>query len=484
MYRKPSKRKQLIRRVILLSFMVITVLFIVTCSILFMLGFRLDGGRGIEQGALVQFDSRPTDASISIDGLTITTSTPGKRTLISGVHTFLMQKDGYNPWIKTLNLEPGTLTWLDYIRLVPENPDKQTVRTYKTVTDVDTSADMQAIAIQTKTSSPDLDIIDIRDREVRSKTITIPASAYTGASDIKVTHRFSVETWDEDGRYLLVKHTAQRTTDWLVVDTENVTETVNISELFNLSLTDVQFSGTSGDILFGLSGGVIRKLDLGSATVSRVLISDVSSFSIFDNNILTYVGQGEEMPLVGMYRDGDRAPRVLYTAKDADAKLAIATSRHYNDTYIAIADNQNVTVYDGSYPSQVQNLTDTMTVVETFSVSGALDQLSFSPEGDYLMARTGKDFSTYEVEYDRLNQAAIETSEDGSHPLQWLDIAHLWTVYDGHLSMRDFDGTNVQVIMPMEYGFDATLSQNGRYIYGVNKTDDVYRLERVILLPD
>jgi len=66
--------------------------------------------------------------------------------------------------------------------------------------------------------------------------------------------------------------------------------------------------------------------------------------------------------------------------------------------------------------------------------------------------------------------------------LKWLDDAYVWAVYDGHLSIREFDGANTHVIMSMEPGFDATLSQNGKYLYGISKTGDTYHLQRVTLI--
>jgi hypothetical protein len=89
---------------------------------------------------------------------------------------------------------------------------------------------------------------------------------------------------------------------------------------------------------------------------------------------------------------------------------------------------------------------------------------------------------TYEVEYDRVHQATIETTQPADQPLAWIDDAHLSVVYDGHVTMRDFDGTNAHVIMPSVAGFASTLSENGKYIYGVNNTDGTYRLERVTMI--
>ena len=69
MYRRPSKKQQLIRRSLVLIVMIISVLVIVAGVTLFVLGYRLDSINGrLQQGALVQFNSQPTGGRISIDG--------------------------------------------------------------------------------------------------------------------------------------------------------------------------------------------------------------------------------------------------------------------------------------------------------------------------------------------------------------------------------------------------------------------------------
>lgn len=486
MYRKPSKKQLLFRRVIILIVTVFSVLVIVTGTILFILGYRLDSvNGGLEQGALVQFDSRPTGANITVDGVYTNSQTTTKRSLLAGTHSFLVDREQYNPWTRTIDLQAGTLTWLDYIRLVPKELQKQTVRSYTTVHDVKTSPDLQMIMVQEKSDAPNFELIDIREADPKDSRINLPQSLYSDATTVDVKHAFEMIRWDEDGRYLLVKHNYKDTSEWIVVDTENVSASVNITRLLSIGLSDVQFSGTSGNIVYGLTDGVIRKLDLGSATISRALVSRVSAFEMYESNILTYVGrdtENEAYQVAGLYRDGDRQPHVLRTVKDTTTPLKIDTVRYYNDAYVAISEGLKVTILKGSYPSAGQSGASSLDVFNQFTAPATIDQLTFSPEGDYLLVQAGVSFMSLEVEYNRLNSAKIETSETQAQPLTWLDGAHLTAVYDGHMSMRDFDGTNVHVIMPMVAGFDTTLSQNGRYIYGVNNTDGTYRLERVTMI--
>jgi hypothetical protein len=77
MFRRPSKKQLFIRRVITYSVMVLSVFVIVSGIILFILGYRVDSDRGrLEQGALVQFDSRPNGARVTIDGEALAGNTP------------------------------------------------------------------------------------------------------------------------------------------------------------------------------------------------------------------------------------------------------------------------------------------------------------------------------------------------------------------------------------------------------------------------
>ena len=484
MYRRPSKKQQVIQRTLGLIAMVVSVLVIVTATILFILGYRIDSMNGrLEQGALVQFDSTPPGAKVSIDGVSINAETPTKRSILDGAHSFLVERDGYRPWAKSLTLEAGTLTWLDYIRMVPTDLRRETVRTYDAVATMKAAPDLETLLVQPVATEPALERIDIRAQAVVPTTITLPETLYSGADDEETTHTFALDEWDESGRYILMKHTFNQSTEWLVIDTEDVNRSTNISRLLSINLSDVQFASTNGNILFGLTDGVIRKLDLSNATISRGLVTRVESFQMYDANTLTYVGidpADETQRVAGLYRDGDSEPRVLRSAPLAST-LRIDTSQHYNDDYVAIAEDRDVTILKGQYPSSPQDVSSLERFGE-FTAPAAIDQVTFSPEGDYLVAQSGSAFQSFEVEYKRVNSATVDIETDRAPQLRWLDEAYVWAVYDGVMSMREFDGTNANAIIPAVPGTDVTLSQNGRYIYALSKTDDTFRLERVTMI--
>ncbi|MDB5162178.1 MAG: hypothetical protein JWM52_686 [Candidatus Saccharibacteria bacterium] len=488
MFRRPTKKQLLIRRIIVSIVSVFAVLVIMTGAILFILGYRIDSEKGsLEQGALLQFDSTPSAAMVTIDGKTLGPRTATKQTVIAGTHSFIVSREGYQDWTKTLTVKAGTLTWLDYVRLVPKNLQIEKISSYSSLYGEKASPDYKWLLMQEKADTPTFQLVDLRNQQAHTTSISLPSSVYSEAGTADVQHTFTLNQWDEGGRYVLVKHAYADKSEWIVIDTQDVASSVNITRLLSIGLKEVKFSGTSGNILYGLTDdGVIRKLDLGAATISRGLVTNVSSFDLFETNVITYIGidpVDATKQVAGVYREGDESAHVL-KRNAVGTPLLIDATRYYSDDYVAIVDGLKVSILKGRYPTSSADEATSLTSYATLTAPAAVDQLSFSPEGDYVIVRSGLSFKSYEIEHQRETDAKVETSESKAYTLNWLDPAYVWSVYDGHLSIREFDGTNVHVISASEPGFDATLSQNGRYLYNITKSGETYQLQRVKMILD
>lgn len=490
MFKKPTKRQFIIRRIILSSVATLAVIIIATAAILFMLGYRLDGNNGrFEQGALLQFDSSPSNADVYIDGRTIGTRTSTKQTVVAGTHTIKMTKNGYQSWNRTLDIAAGTLTWLDYILLVPNERPVQKVANYESLVGMTVSPDSKWALAQEKADAPTYHLVDLRSIEVKSSLISIPTSIYAESATEGVSHSFSVVSWDSGSRHVLVKHLYSGKTEWLVVDTQNAAATINATQLLSVDFKDLHFAGTSGKVLYALTtDGAVRKLDLSAATMSRAFVTHVDSFDLYDNTIVSYVGVDPEDPsrhVAGVYRDGDELSHVLRSTVADDVELKIASSKYFSDHYVAIAEGSKVTILKGNYPSLISPETKGMEHFANLELAGAVSALSFSPKGDYVLAQSGETFKSYEIEHKRSDVGTIPTDAGrAASTLKWLDDAHLWNDDKDTLTIRDFNGINMLNIMDVERGFDARLSQNGRFFYAVGKGDKGYHLQRVKMILD
>jgi hypothetical protein len=463
--------------------MTLSVLTLVFALIFVLLGYRFDSESGqIEQGALLQFDSVPSSATVVVDGKTLSSKTPTKSTILPGSHTIVIKKDGYNSWTKTLDAVPGTLTWLNYAILVPTNISVEKVLDLKTSYASMGSADGKTMVIQQNASVPTFDVMDLKSDTAKQSTVTIPTDLYSSAKDAGVTHKFTINQLDETGRYVVVEHNYADKKEWLVMDTKDVTRTKNVSALMDLPISSVALSGTNGSVLFVLTGADIRKLDLSSETISRPLVSNVTSFGLYSTGAITYIGNSQTdatKRVVGLYVDGDNGPRILRTVDgDPNVPLHVATSHYFDKDFIAISYGQKVDIIGGTYPASGSEDNSSLSDFASFSFDSNVDRLSFSPTGDYLLAESGSNMTSYNIEHQLTSNFSIGSS---ASPINWLDNNHIWSDNDGKLTIRDFDGLNSYMINNVVSGQGVALTTNARYLYSIGTTADGYQLQRVRL---
>jgi hypothetical protein len=461
----------------------------VTVITLFMLGFRFDANKGnLEQNAFLQFDSVPSGATVSIDGKPVGSNTPCKTSIPAGRHTVVMWRYGYHTWQKTVDVNPGTLTWLNYTLLVPKILTVQPVANYKSLSSSLASPKGKYMLVQLQPNLPNYKLIDLSSDSIVSTDITIPLKDYTKPSAPSDINIFKPVQWDEGERYVIIEHTYGNKTEWLVLDTQDVNSTKNVSQLFDLGISKVIFIDNSGTNLYVLDSGDIRQLDLNAGTISKPLVSNVIDFNFYyDTKVITYVGNGKSgtnQRVVGLYRQGDSDPAVIRTVNlKSDIPLHIATAYYFNENYVAVSQANQVDIMSGSYPNTTSDNASSLKIIDSFKTQQNIDDLSFSPNGEYVFVQSGMHFASYDLEYQKLALSTVATSGNLSQ-LEWLDNNHLWSDTDGKLSIRDFDGTNVQIINPVLGGQDVTLTNNGRFLYSFNKVGTDYQLQRVrMILP-
>ncbi len=469
--------------------MTVAVMTIVATITFTMLGFRFDTNNGnIERYAFMQFSSSPSGATISIDGNVINSRTPSKSSVHAGKHEIVMWRDGYETWRKSVDVKPGMLTWLNYSLLVPKKLPVIPVATYKTLFSTLASSKGNYMLVQEQSNVPSFNLVDLSSDKIKSTKISIPSNIYTKPISTSEKNEFQIDKWDNSEKYVLVSHIYGDKTEWLVLDTQNVSQTKNATKLFDLDINNVVFAGNNGNLLYVLNSGDIRKLDLSAGTISKPLVNNVIEYNYYnDSKVITYVGDGKpgsNEKSVGIYRDGDNKPSIIRTVKNnLNLPLRIATTNYFNENYVAISWGEKVDILSGSYPNTTSDITNSMKQIASFNSKNKVDMLSFSPTGKYVFTQSGSNFSSYDLEYQKLASSTIGGS-GYALPIKWLDDNYIWSNRDGKLNIREFDGANVHTINSALANQDATLTNNGRYLYSINKSVNGFQLQRVrMMLP-
>lgn len=486
MYHPPSKRRQLIKRIVTYAFMSVAVVILVTILVFVMLGYRYAGDGKIEQGGLVQFDSQPNGAEVTIDGTPFSTNTPSKTTLASGSHAITITRNGYQPWHKTVNLVAGAVLWLNYARLIPTHLSLQNVADFPSVAGAIASPDHKTMVMIERTDTPVFQIADVSSDPIKTSVFTLPDDSYTHPDQGKA-QTFTLEDWDSSSRYFLVKHDYNDgQTEWLLVDSQNAANTKNISHIFDIQASKVVFSGNDSHTLYALTGTDVRKIDISAATLSRPLVTHAADFSIFDQTTIVYTTVYDAVTgtrTVGYYEDGDQNATPIKVIKDdGTPPLHIALGRYFGDMYTAIADGPTVTITTGDLPTLSAPNPKQQTVA-TVSVPGGVQYLSIRTEGRFVIMQNQGTFMTYDLELKKLTTTPLKGTSPVTGKLGWIDNYMPWSDRDGMLRLYEFDGANQHDIMPVVPGMTVDLSQNGKYLYGISKSSDgVYHLERAQLL--
>ena len=343
MYKKQSRKKELTKRIFVYSLMTVTMLLLLIVLTYRILGYQFNfSTRSVEQTGLVQYDSFPRGAIVQADGRKID-STRTKSSELPGVHQFSMSLSGYHDWQKTLNIKAGIVTWLSYARLVPVEKNIVDTGGLGHLINAKSSPDSKFIyGVRQSTNSigKELVLIDIRDsKQPKTTAQELPQDQIGGITPGQNSeHSLKVAAWDESSRHILLKHDFlsgdKAVNEWLWVDRENQQKIVNISSLTNLEITDIK-TARDGQMYILQSNGDVRLLTIDSGAISRPLISQVTSFNSYQDNILSYNGTQADNQVVGVWRDGWTMPTIIQIKPNSETSVSthIAVSNYfYNDT--------------------------------------------------------------------------------------------------------------------------------------------------------
>lgn len=486
MYHPPSKRKQLIRQVAVYTAMSVTVIVAVTALVLVMIGYNFNKKDGrIEQGGLIQFASLPSGAEVTVDGNVIGSQTPSKTTAFTGSHFVAMNKLGYKTWQKSVEVLPGSILWLNYARLIPTTLTPAAVIDFTTVSSTSSSPDKKWMAVKEDPATPDIRLVNIADDKTPVTTLSLPPASFTAPS-VGKTQSFTLDTWDNAGRYVLVKHTYDDgKLEWIVVDSQDASKTKNITTLLGIDASKVVFHGSNNKIMIAQIGTDIRQIDLDAATLSRPLVTNVAEFNLTAASTITYVTNFDDIKKtrsVGYYKLNADAPVVLQSFNDATLPLHIAIGTYFSENFIAINYGDTMNIYKGTLPKTTIADSDLSTAA-TYKLDGGAQWLQIHTNGRFVITQKANVFTTYDIELSKVTTTTLKGETEATKELQWLDGYTVWSDKESVVRLYEFDGANQQDIMTVVPGYSVTLNPDGSYIYGINKsTAGVFQLQRVKLV--
>ena len=487
---KQQKRRQRLHLTFIYSLMVITVVFLVVIAAYLMQGYRLNWHNGtVEQGGLVQFDSHPDGARVTVNNTTLGNSTPSKITLSAGQRTVTMQRQGYRDWQKTVNVKAGSVLWLSYARMVAQNPSNKTIGKSNTVSSAAASGNKQYLAYIESAHKPTVRLADLSGDQPKVTSISLNTAHFTAPSDASA-QTFAVTSWDKNNRHVLIKHSYDGVkTEWLVLDTQGKHELKNVTALLNLDIARLDFSQSDSRKLIALTAeNDIRQINIADTTMTGPLISNVAEFSLYGDNTIVYTTKLDattKQRTAGYLTIGADSTRTIRHYADAGTTpLHFRIEKYYNEVYYVIAYGETVDILKGPYVASDTKSASSMRTVASISVPGGVRALGFSTgEHRFVTAYNAASLTTYDLEL--LSTATVKTKVALKGDVNWIDGYHFILTDSEGLHMHDFDGLNHQIVAKSAVtNLPVVLSQNQKYFYSFAKNGDTVVLRQTKIMAE
>lgn len=486
MHRHRSKRSQAIRSIITYTLIPVIIVSISTALVLYMLGWRYNiAERSAAQGGLMQLNSRPGGATVTLNGTQLNGRTSTRQDVAAGTHTVSMQRNGYLPWQKTVTIEPGKILWLNYARLIPEQIEVETVNQFEQLDGALAASYGQGrILLQPSKNQANFVLVKAGNNQASLSDVVVPEDQLTPLNDDQKSS-FEMKSWDSKARYVLVTDNHDQSTDWLVVDTAEPTRSQNLSQILDAPIDQAEFDIKNSRMLYVLSQGQLLKIDLTRKTVSEPLVTMIDSFRQGPDSVITFVGQKSKTAnkrVIGYYTSGAAKPKYLSlsTTNPKDI-LQAEIVEHSGSQFLVTRLNENLTIARiALQPSDSPNRIK-LTDKQQFNLPVGAGDLTISRDGRFVLVQKDASFVTYDIELRHFTTVS-QVGNEASRPVKWLDNHLLWSDRGGLLHTYEFDGENGHSIMDVAEGYDVTLSPDGSYLYAIQKSDDGWSLSRALLV--
>lgn len=475
-------------RLFIYTIMTISVVVIVAILVLIISGYRYNQYDGtLSQGGLVQFNSRPSGASVYIDDMQLANRTPSKITTTAGVHNFKMTRQGYHDWTTQAEVRPGSILWLNYARMVPKELKTTTVADFDQLSGAVMSENHKLYAIKTDPATPSFSVVNIDSNTPKVEPVALSEGSYTIAPEGQPSV-FELVRWDYDNRYVLIKHTyGESKTEWLVADSRGDRPTFNVATSLGLDVQSADFTLDSNRSLYVLTAQHdLRRVSIDAVTATGPLLTNVQSFDQYDRSTITYTTLADsetQQRSAGYLTKGDDSSRVVKSVTDiANKPLHISIGKYYGKTYTAVAYGAQMEVLVGDLSPSGADEESELISLATVTIPSDVTKLGFSPsENRYVYAENAAGVVVRDLELRKTSTVNLEGYIPGA--LRWIDEQHFVDT-SAALAMYDFDGANNHQLAPATFKAPVVISPNNKYIYHLVVSETGGSIQRISMLLD
>ncbi len=484
-------------------FMLVAVIAIVFIMMLIAMGFNFTDNGRIEQSGLVEISSRPTSAKVTIDGKELFSATEVNKLLETGNHDIKITKTGYDTWNSTIHVEAGLTTTIDWVRLFPLNPEISNVDTFDNQPVIASVSNSRRSMIVAEDGATSFSVLNLQDEKLK-ETAKIKFQDLLGTLNEGETtataNEFKVVDWNENDTRALISYQKGEKTEWIIVDINNPTKSINLSKTYNKDFTTLLFANDSATNIWALTvDGELSELNTNSATSSNVIATGVKKIInnqdtviyiapskeevVFDNNkITTQTNDTEDKQIatdkIFVYNEGETASTAIVDLTTADANPILDTGTYWSKDWLVYNLGNKLIVRKGRYPIYNKTQDSDFPIIKEIELEFEPTLATHNSEQRIILAANGTNVYTYDVIYttESSYQSDIELTS-----INWLDDFLYWQNKDKTTVVRDFNGDNRRELLSDAIStLPIKISANNRYLYFFTTEETPMKTEKEV----
>lgn len=409
-------------------------------------GYNFSNGQVIQDG-MIFLSSQPNPASIYINGKLNSATTNTRLTIPEGVYSFTLSSPGYRSWSHIIPVIGGQVIHYDYPMLFPVNLTSKRITNFPTAPSIATqSPSQQYLVVSSPTDFNSFIMYDLTNPIAAPVTLTLPAALVTPAQGAQ---SWQVVGWANDNQHLLLEHLYDGTQEFIELDTQDPTQSININKTFNVNPSSVTLNNLKYNLfyLYDAATHILSSATIGNPVVTTVEPS-VLAYKSYQSNILVYAtttGAPSGQAMVEL----DNGTNDYFVRDVPLSQTYLLNMANYSgNDYLVVGASSDSLVY--LYQNPITQATATPKgKIEPFRAIriASPNYDSFAPTAQFIMVESGTSF----VIYDFYNQAVH--SYTMTQPLDapqthavWMDGDRLIYYSGGKLTVADYDNTNRQTL--------------------------------------
>ena len=447
-----------------LQYSVLTLLVVLGTVILVFAGqgydFNPNTGQLIKNG-LILVNSTPQDASVIINDHAESDLTPASFPVPDGEYRVKITRDGYRDWHKTIKVTGSEVEWLYYPLLIPNQLVSNNLTVFLRPEFAGVSPSGDNLLVRPAVAEPRFDLISYSTAGVSNEqTITLPEGLLRlGGGKLGA---FGFEGWASDSQHVLITHTVGRNLEYIWLDIEDVEDSRNLTEDFDLPLRDVRFIDGDADQLYTIVTNDLRRINLDNDTISAPIVRNVGRYVLHQDRFVVFIRNEDSGSQLGLIED-DGQPKIIQELDEPAANYRLEFAQFDDVFYLALLDIKAGQTSLITNP----NLIDLGTALTPLVFNQPnTEYISFSRNGQFITMQAKDKFLTYDLDRKRRSSFELDFELGANREAVWMDgYRLLLRDKENLLKLFEFDGGNPTDLVRVHDQLNPVYSSGQNVLY-------------------